>query len=298
MAHLTAQQMQGRGLRRGPVAALKTAWHFTRFLLGRRRPDRFRLFWDYQKIQFWRLIQPKRTKPLKLLGFHVHYPSLYLLRHLFNEVVLEPTYKFSFPTNEPLIIDAGANIGLTMLFYLYQYPGARIVCFEPEPRSFAILKQQIETNNLTNVTAHNVALSDQRGTLTLYHDPGLEGDTTASISKEFHAHAGGDADLEAEQVPAAPLSEFLTEPVDLLKIDIEGSEGIVLAEIEPKLGRVKQIQMEYHYDQKSNPLEKLIALLERSGHAYEIVAPAGLRNEPGSVAIIYTHLRERQRAAK
>ncbi len=272
-----------------PVRALKTTWHFARFLLNPQRPDRFRLFLDYQKILFWLRVQPNRKKPLTLLGgLTVHYPSLWLLRHLYNEVVLEPTYHLDFPAPTPRIIDAGGNIGLTMLFYKYQFPRARIVSFEPDPRSFAMLKKNADANGFTDVETHNVALSDQEGTLTLYYDPTLEGDTTASISQEFRAHHGGaDVKLAQETVPAVSLRPYLKEPVDLLKIDIEGSEGAVMRDIAPSLANVAEIQMEFHYDAKENRLQEMIELLEKAGHRYRIVT-GGLENVEGSVAIIYT----------
>lgn len=286
MAHKTAQTAGGKR-RVWPVRVLTTTWHFTRYLLNRRYPDRFRLLRDYWKIQFWLRVQPKRTKPLRLLGYTVHYPSLYLLRHLFNEVVLEPTYRYDAPRHNPVIIDAGANIGLATLFYKYQYPKARITCFEPDPRSFAVLQRSIEANGFTDVTAYNVALSNQPGNLTLYYDESFEGDTTASISKEFRSHTGK-GQLSAEQVPAEPLSKYLNQPVDLLKIDIEGSEGKVFADIGSSLGKVAAIQMEFHYDREHNPLHPVIETLERGGHDWQLMAPGTLRSQPGSVAVLYS----------
>lgn len=294
MTHKTAQSMQTGRPGSLPYRIVSTGWHFTRYLLNRRYPDRFRLLRDYLKIQFWLRVQPDRTKPLKLLGYTVHYPSLYLLRHLFNEVVLEPTYRFASRRKDPVIIDAGANVGLAMLFYKYQYPQARMICFEPDPKSFAILEQNIMANRFADVTAHNVALSDKPGSLTLYYNDDLVGDTTASISRQFRGHRQDQENISRQTVKAVTLSDYLRQPVDLLKIDIEGSEGKVFQDIGRRLGKVRAIQMEYHYDRRNNPLHPIVEALEAGGHDYQILAPGTLRSQPGSVAVIYSWLRRRR----
>ena len=43
----------------------------------------------------------------------------------------------------PLIVDAGANIGLSALWFGVRYPGARLYCFEPEARCFDLLQHNL-----------------------------------------------------------------------------------------------------------------------------------------------------------
>ena len=58
--------------------------------------------------------------------------------------------------------------------------------------------------------------------------------------------------------------------VDLLKIDVEGSEGIVFKEMAQSFGKVEHLVMEYHYLLGRNPLTTILALLEDYGHSYRI----------------------------
>ncbi len=73
------------------------------------------------------------------------------------------------------------------------------------------------------------------------------------------------------------LDDFLGEPVDLLKLDIEGAEGEVL-EGATKLKQVKRMVMEYH-PMKHNPWERIKAILDREG--YEVTMKNGKKKDEG-----------------
>jgi FkbM family methyltransferase len=42
----------------------------------------------------------------------------------------------------PYIIDAGANIGLSIIYFKKKYPNSKIVAFEPDKLIFNILKKK------------------------------------------------------------------------------------------------------------------------------------------------------------
>lgn len=68
------------------------------------------------------------------------------------------------------IVDVGANVGASVLFWKSIYPDAKIHCFEPIPSNFEVLSQNCA--GLNEVTPHNEALGDATGEITFIHSPG------------------------------------------------------------------------------------------------------------------------------
>ena len=123
----------------------------------------------------------------------------------------------------PLIVDAGANIGASVLFFRWRYPEARIIAVEPEPDNFELLRRN--TEGQTNISYTRSALASMDGELRLY-DPGRSTDAYRAVSAE--AAVDGGRDLGS--VPAISMPTLLRvaggDSVPLLaKIDIEGGEA-------------------------------------------------------------------------
>jgi FkbM family methyltransferase len=68
------------------------------------------------------------------------------------------------------IVDAGANVGFTTLFFASQYPHARIIAIEPSPRSVELLRMNVA--GLPNVTIVEAALWAKTEDLLLEDIPG------------------------------------------------------------------------------------------------------------------------------
>lgn len=70
----------------------------------------------------------------------------------------------------PVIVDCGANIGFSVLYFKRLHPRARIVAFEANPRAFRLLKHNVSNNSLEQVEPLPVALSDQDGEIPFFID--------------------------------------------------------------------------------------------------------------------------------
>jgi FkbM family methyltransferase len=126
------------------------------------------------------------------------------------------------------IYDVGANIGyVTMMLAHHAGPTGQVFAFEALPVNVERIRENIELNNLDNVTVISGAVLDKAGAVTFYvHD-------SVGMGK-----AAGSAGRHAQQykaeitVPSLSLDEFVYEqgqPVpDAVKMDIEGGEVLAL----------------------------------------------------------------------
>ncbi len=160
----------------------------------------------------------------------------------FRDIIINRIYHFQPQRLDPLIIDCGSNIGVSIIYFKHAYPRARIIGFEPDPAIFAILKENVEANRLNEVKLVQAALAAQEGTLTFYSDG-----------------------------KCGRLRDYLTEPVDFLKVNIEGGEWEVLADSEDRLRLVREMVVEYHHTPGlERRLHKILELLHRCGFDYLI----------------------------
>ncbi len=117
----------------------------------------------------------------------------------------------------PLILDLGANIGASVLWFAMAFPGAQIVAVEPEPNNFALLAR-----NTDGLRARLVQGAVNDGMPAYLVDPGYS-DWAFRVQPQ---QAPG-----AALVPSYSVPQLLRDAKDcapfLCKIDIEGSEAEV-----------------------------------------------------------------------
>lgn len=262
-----------------------TIWHYARFLSDRSNPDRWLLYRGYLRVLFWLTVWPRRKRPLKLFGFRVYYPSLWLLRHLYSEVLLTNDYRQRAAGHSPRIVDAGANIGLAALYLIRQNPNASIVCIEPDSKTAEYLEENLRENGIKKFTIIRKALLDKPGIVTLYGDPEFAGDTTQSISRTFRKELGPKGSIRSQRIAATTLLPILKDRTEILKVDIEGSEIRALRAAMSRLKNVRTILLEFHH-LPENSLPELLEILDRAGFRYELQARQPVSNVLGSTAMI------------
>ena len=209
------------------------------------------------------------ANPISLVGFQVSYFNPHELSYLFSEIFVNMSYFFRTESETPIILDCGSNIGMSILFFKKIYPKARIIAFEPDPATFEKLHANVEQNLLTNTELHQCALGSTDGMVDLF-----QGARDGSLVMSLLSERGAGAKIE---VPSRRLSSFITEEVDLLKIDIEGAEEIVLNEVAEsgKLRLVRQLHLEYHHhiNPATDRFSFILKLLEDNGFGYRLAAP-------------------------
>lgn len=177
----------------------------------------------------------------------------------YQELYYNEIYKFKSDNDSPRIIDCGANIGLSVLYFKSLYPKARITAFEADPVIFRFLAKNLEANRAEDVEKIAKAVWSEETTLAFSSQGGDAG----------RIDSGGD-DLLV-QVPAVPLATFLNEDIDLLKIDVEGAELDVLKGAGPGLRNCKNVFVEYHsFGHKKQALPELLTLMQSYGFRVHI----------------------------
>ena len=230
---------------------------------------------EFWKLRFLKLFNISLGNKIKLAGFTVHFADIEHLTLLYKEIFIKHNYKFDF-SKSPYIIDGGANIGLAVLYFKRFYPDSKIVAFEPNPESFEYLKKNVESNNLQNVELHNAALGSESGNILFYTSTDMpSADIGASAIRQHvdfhHSHKGKIIEVS---VPCLQLSSFINKTVNLLKLDVEGSESRIIREVNENFSMVENSIMEFHYhiDNPDNSLADILKVMENNHHIYFLSA--------------------------
>lgn len=206
----------------------------------------------------------------RLLGRTFLIPDAYSFIPMFADIFEYEIYKFHTGASRPLIIDCGANIGLSVLYFKKLFPTARVVAFEPDPLLVETLHANVRSFALSDVRIIPAAVWDRE------------------TGVDFHAE-GGDAgrivesgtEVDVVKVPAVRLQPYLNEPVALLKIDIEGAETTVLRDCAAHLNNVEHLFVEYHsFAGVRQTLDELLQILAQAGFRYEVHAVGGPSPHP------------------
>ncbi|QCK15377.1 FkbM family methyltransferase [Mangrovivirga cuniculi] len=225
--------------------------------------------YDLSRLYYysWKNRKANRDHSIFYKNFRIKTPDVPLLINLINEIFLEETYFFKCESNNPFIIDCGANIGMASLYFKSLYPGSEILSFEANPEMYAYLKDNIEINDLKDISAFNAALSSKSGEATLYI-PEKSPYLNPGIIKE-------NINSKEIKVNAVCLSDYINEKtIDLLKIDIEGSENMVIKDLvnSGKIDLIKKIICEFH-PKAGNDKDYLIKLLINKGFHLVVTEP-------------------------
>lgn len=136
-----------------------------------------------------------------------------------------------------VILDIGANIGTTSLYFASLNPSAKIIGFEPHPDNYARALENFRLNQFKNIQLKNIGLGSQKTELKLYevntHNPGMN---------RILAHA---TDLPYKLVKVEKLDTVVEQEnllqIDFIKLDVEGYEYEVLRGGQAAISRFKPV---------------------------------------------------------
>lgn len=205
-----------------------------------------------------------KLKNKKIGKYNLSFFNYFQTFYVFNEIFIDHTYYFKTERKSPLIIDLGSNIGLSIMYFKYLYPDAKIIAFEPSVKNFKLLKKNINDNGITDIEMHQKAVYDKETSLDLFDTGTVKGTLIKNNLRGSNR----------ESIKTVVLSKYITKKVDLLKIDIEGCETLVIRELalNNKLNLIDNLIIEFHSrkENNDNQLHELLSILVKHGFVYQI----------------------------
>lgn len=254
---------------------------------------------EYRRLQALAAAEGDHPGRATVLNWDLEYTSPWALCAFVDQILHRRMNDFLPDGDRPVILDCGANIGYTVLYYKRQFPGAHITAFEPDPQFSPILRRNLTRNAAEDVHIVEAAAWTADGRA-----------SWAMEAKDGSRLVGVQAcDAPVVEVATVDLAAYLQQDVDLLKLDIEGAEFEVVPHLEGRLDRVKNILVECHIVNQASyeGLGRVLATLATAGftislntygpwrdltrrhvaapfHAEQYLLVAGWRAEPEGVS--------------
>jgi len=217
------------------------------------------------------------TTRLKSEATSIRYYDWTIHSHDLGLIYAGINFQFSKQVNDfytekssPVILDCGANIGMSVLRYKQLYPDAKIIAFEPDPKIFKSLKQNVVENDLKDIELVQAAVWIADGELEFSSDKYDGG----YVSIQQHNNDEKHLNSSVIRVPSIDLRNYLNQSIDFLKMDIEGAEYEVLIHCADLLHNVEKLVIEVHYHVDAvYVMTKILNILEKVGFKVSIVSP-------------------------
>jgi FkbM family methyltransferase len=187
--------------------------------------------------------------------FTVTYPAGDFMREIVRAVLEGREYPaLRLPDGPPaVIVDIGANVGATAVYFRASYPGARILCYEPSPENFVWLSAN--TRSLPGVEAYPYGLFDRETECQLF-----SGESQCA-QHSIVPNAGTTSRYERVRLRNA--SEEMRDrgvtEISLLKVDTEGCELPILRNLLAGVRRIDTVAVEYHSEEDRRAIDGLLA---------------------------------------
>lgn len=161
---------------------------------------------------------------------------------VFRQIYVHREYRcLDHIEDPPLIVDCGANVGFSAVYFLTRFPRARLIAIEPDPGNYAQLVENLKPfGDRVETILAAVWPSAKELVFTHFRD-GRE--WSRSVRESAPGESGSVAAIDIPGIIARSGSEH----IPLLKIDIEGAEAQLFAEnTEAWLGKVDNLVVELH----------------------------------------------------
>ena len=160
------------------------------------------------------------------------------LSYLFNIFYSEPFRVSKAIRNSPIIIDGGANIGMSSVYFYSKYPRAQIYAIEPAAENVDLLRRNL--SGLPNIEISQIAIWEESKELIF----------NISHCVRYNSFFSTDEKCRRERVKALSLSDWLDEKriakIDVLKLNVEGAEASAIKGLGKRIKDVGVIVGELH----------------------------------------------------
>ena len=209
------------------------------------------------------LVVPRGTPgAVRAFGWDLEYVDSHALWSCLDVLVLSRWNDFTPDNDEPRILDCGANIGISVLNYKRLFPRARIIAFEPDPFIVPVLRRNLAKNGCGDVIVVEAAVALKEGEARFFCE-GADG--SRLISESQHTSA------TTVLVRTVALGDYLSDMIDLLKVDIEGAEFELIPHVVASLHHVKNMVVECHLTNRDvAPFANLLQFLANANFSVAV----------------------------
>lgn len=204
---------------------------------------------------------------IKLKGGEFRFNDAQAFAETCDEILAREQYHFTTDSLQPYVLDCGVNAGLAIYYVKQLHPNARFIGFEPHEATANLARENVERLGLRDVTIHNSAIAGREGEMQLTVSGNPLGHHLSHTTDE------PGTSLNTVSVKTEVLSKYIVEPVDFIKLDIEGAETEVLFELGvERLKLVRNMFCEFHIDRPEqwDELGKVLTLLGQAGLKLQI----------------------------
>jgi FkbM family methyltransferase len=181
----------------------------------------------------------------------------------FEEVILNEAYNIPLGFEPKYIIDGGGNIGLTACFLATKFPRATIVTIEPDKQNFELL--QLNCSPYANI--HTLQCGIWKNDTHLKIENTDVGNNAFTVTETNET--SGD-NIKAWTVLSV-MKQFNIPHIDVLKLDIEGSEKEVFEEnFEKWLPVTKVLIIELHDEMKKGSSRSVFNAISQYDFSFNI----------------------------
>lgn len=160
---------------------------------------------------------------------------------LFHEIFIDNPFSHIPPlANNAVVIDIGANIGVSVAFFKCLYPDAQIYAYEPDPTNYARLTTLKST--FEDIHPNNIAVWSKNDHITFFSDS-ARGSSSSIVQRKTSQRKIDVVSKSFDQL----LEEIPAESIDLLKIDVEGAEKEIFSQF-AAYNKIKTLVGELHHD--------------------------------------------------
>jgi FkbM family methyltransferase len=226
------------------------------------------------QLQMFRCIHARLEKPLTLYSKYARYPLKcrpYTSDiDVFRQIFIDREYRCLDEVNEPaLILDCGANVGLSSAHFLSRFPNSHIVAIEPDPENFCMLERNLAPYKPRYTAIRSAVWSHPAG-LVMSEEPFGDRREWARTVREIR-------DGEEPAMTAVDIGTLLKDSgydrISILKMDLEGAESVVFsAHYDSWVDKVDNLVVELHSKQSQIAFRNILLSSKfRLTHCDELV---------------------------
>jgi len=187
------------------------------------------------------------------ISFRKNQSDIYILRENFVSNIYDFNFEKYIPEGIETIVDLGANIGLSSLYFQYRFPKAAITCVEPVQHNIDVLDKNKKQNHFDwNIVKG--AIQDKEGIVTLHPNEWWSSSTVTEKVASSRENKDGRLEkilkMPTEDVKAYTLDSIMSmsdmDHIDILKMDIEGAEEDTVLNAGEWVNKVKILIVEIH----------------------------------------------------